>query len=58
MADRTGGQAMRGRSSALLAEAKSGGFVGDVNATFTHAIEDLRRNWQMHRDRFLGETKP
>src|SRR5438128_8424064 len=30
-------------------------FVGDNNQTFTHAIEELRANWQNHRSRFLGE---
>ena len=29
--------------------------IGDVNATFTYAIEDLRTNWEGHRARFLGE---
>ncbi len=33
-------------------------FVGDVNATFTFAIEDLRATWEAHRSRFLGELKP
>jgi hypothetical protein len=33
-------------------------FVGDVNATFTFAIEDLRVHWEAHRARFLGERKP
>jgi hypothetical protein len=33
-------------------------FVGDVNETFTYAIEDLRANWEAHRARFLGEIKP
>jgi hypothetical protein len=32
--------------------------VGDVNATFTFAIEDLRVHWEAHRARFLGEKKP
>jgi hypothetical protein len=30
-------------------------FVGDVNATFTHAIAELRGDWEAHRARFLGE---
>jgi hypothetical protein len=30
-------------------------FVGDVNETFTYAIEDLRANWRAHWARFLGE---
>jgi hypothetical protein len=33
-------------------------FVGDVNATFTFAIADLRAHWEAHRARFLGEKKP
>ena len=33
-------------------------FVGDVNETFTFAIEDVRVHWQVHRARFLGEKKP
>jgi hypothetical protein len=32
-------------------------FVGDLNATFTYAIADLRANWQSHRDRFIRELK-
>jgi hypothetical protein len=32
--------------------------VGDVNQTFTFAIEELRTNWKAHRDRYLGEIKP
>ncbi len=35
---------------------KTNVFIGDVNATFTFAIEDLRSQWEAHRDRFLGET--
>jgi hypothetical protein len=31
---------------------------GDENATFTRAIQELRSSWQVHRDRYLGETKP
>ena len=30
-------------------------FVGDVNETFTFAIEDLRTNWEGHRARYLTE---
>ena len=37
---------------------KTSVFVGDVNQTFTFAIEDLRANWQVHRDRYLREIKP
>ena len=33
-------------------------FVGDVNATFTFAIDDLRVHWEAHRARYLGEMKP
>ena len=33
-------------------------FVGDVNATFTFAIEDLRTQWRSYRDRYLGEMQP
>ncbi len=32
--------------------------VGDENQTFTYAIEELRGNWRMHRDRFLKELAP
>lgn len=31
-------------------------FVGDNNQTFTHAIEELRQNWRVHRTRYLKET--
>ena len=30
-------------------------FIGEVNATFTYAIEDLRANWEAHRARYLKE---
>jgi hypothetical protein len=30
-------------------------FVGDVNETFTFAIDDLRTTWQGQRARYLGE---
>jgi hypothetical protein len=33
-------------------------FVGDVNATFTFAIDDLRAHWEAHRAHFLGEIRP
>jgi hypothetical protein len=36
---------------------KSAIYVGDVNTTFTYAIQDLRSNWTAHRARFLGEMK-
>ncbi len=29
-------------------------FIGDVNETFTYAIDELRANWQSFRDRYLG----
>ena len=32
-------------------------FVGDVNETFTYAIEELRANWKAQRARFLGEIE-
>src|SRR5262249_10631476 len=32
-------------------------FVGDLNATFTYAIQDLRASWEVQRDRFLREMK-
>jgi len=37
---------------------KTGVFVGDLNETFTFAIEELRTNWEAHRARYLGELKP
>ena len=37
---------------------KTAVFVGDLNATFTFAIEDLRANWEAHWSRYLGELKP
>jgi hypothetical protein len=36
---------------------KRGVPIGDVNQTFTYAIEELRANWEAHRARYLGETK-
>jgi hypothetical protein len=30
-------------------------YYGSANETFTHAIQDVRSNWQAHRDRFLRE---
>lgn len=33
-------------------------FVGDLNETFTFAVEELRANWEAHRARYLGEMKP
>ena len=35
---------------------KAAVYIGDENATFTHAIQDLRTNWIAHRSRFLGEV--
>jgi hypothetical protein len=32
-------------------------YYGNANDTFTHAIDDLRDNWQAHRARFLRETE-
>jgi hypothetical protein len=31
-------------------------FVGDVSATFTYAIEDLKANWPAYHARYLKET--
>jgi hypothetical protein len=36
---------------------KTGVFMGDLNETFTFAIEDLRATWEVHRSRYLGELK-
>lgn len=30
-------------------------FVGDANATFTYAIEDLKANWSVYYARYLQE---
>lgn len=30
-------------------------FVGDINTTFTHAIDDLKANWQDQVARYLKE---
>lgn len=32
-------------------------FYGSANDTFTHAIDDLRANWEAQRARYLGEIK-
>jgi hypothetical protein len=32
-------------------------FVGNINETFTYAIEDLRLHWKSHRVRFLTEIE-
>ena len=34
---------------------KTAVFVGDVNETFTYAIEVLRAGWEAQRERYLGE---
>jgi len=31
-------------------------FVGDVNATFTHAINDPKANWHAYAENFLREV--
>ncbi len=36
---------------------KTAVFVGDLNATFTYAIQDLRATWEAQRDRFLSEVQ-
>lgn len=36
---------------------KIGVSVGDVNQTFTYAIEELRANWELFRTRYLGEIE-
>jgi hypothetical protein len=36
---------------------KTAVYVGDLNATFTYAIADLRNTWATHRERFLREMK-
>lgn len=33
-------------------------FIGDLNETFTHAIEELRVHWEAHRTRYMAERKP
>ncbi len=37
---------------------KTAVFVGDINATFTYAIEDLKANWSAYHARYLQEIKP
>jgi hypothetical protein len=37
---------------------KTGIFVGDLNDTFTYAIDELKVHWEMHRARDLGELEP
>ncbi|HZV07200.1 MAG TPA: hypothetical protein VE999_19110 [Gemmataceae bacterium] len=36
---------------------KTGVYIGDVNETFTFAIEDLRTNWETHRSRYREEME-
>jgi hypothetical protein len=36
---------------------KTGVYIGDVNETFTFAIEDLRTNWEAYCSRYRGEMK-
>ena len=36
---------------------KTGVYVGDVNETFTFAIQDLATNWEAHRTRYLGDVE-
>ena len=31
--------------------------VGDVNETFTKAIEEMHEHWETHRNRFVRESK-
>ena len=33
-------------------------FVGDINANFTHAIDDLKASWAAHHARYLKEIAP
>jgi hypothetical protein len=37
---------------------KTAVFVGDINATFTYAIDDLKANWPAYHARYLQETCP
>jgi hypothetical protein len=37
---------------------KIGVFIRDTNEIFTHAIAELKANWETHRDRYPGEIKP
>ena len=39
-------------------QSKAAVYVGDVNTTFTYAIQDLRTNWVAHRSRYLSEMRP
>ena len=32
-------------------------YWGNLNETFTYAIEDIKRNWQVHRERYLREIQ-
>jgi hypothetical protein len=33
-------------------------YVGDIHATFTHAIDDLKANWPAYHARYLKEINP
>jgi hypothetical protein len=33
-------------------------FVGDMNETFTHGIDDLKANWAAYHARYLKEINP
>jgi hypothetical protein len=37
---------------------KTGVSMGNLNETFTFAIEDLQANWPVHRQRYLREVRP
>jgi hypothetical protein len=37
---------------------KTGVFVGDLNETFTFAVDELRANREAHRTRYLQELEP
>jgi hypothetical protein len=40
------------------AQEKTQVFVGDMNATFTYASDDLKANWPAHYARYRKETNP
>jgi hypothetical protein len=33
-------------------------FLGDLNATLTYSIQDLKGNWRAHHARYLREVNP
>ena len=33
-------------------------YYGNVNETFTHAVDELREHWRAHLARFLREVQP